>query len=127
MFSIYQTRTGGQQLQREQLGERIKRLRKEFEFGLRETAKKLGISASYLSQIETGQLKTPPAPKVLQDLAKLLGDDFDTLLLLAGRVPQDIEVTIVSDRALTTFLRTASERGYSGDELIELLAQDRRK
>jgi len=114
-------------MQREQLGERIKRLRKELEFGLRETAKKLGISAGYLSQIETGQVKTPPAPKVLQDLAKLLGDDFDTLLLLAGRVPEDIEVTIVSDRALTTFLRTASEQGYSGEDLMGLLAQNGRK
>jgi len=114
-------------MQREQLGERIKRLRKELEFGLRETAKKLGISASYLSQIETGQLKTPPAPKVLEDLSKLLGDNFDTLLLLAGRVPEDIEVKLVSDHALTTFLRTASEQGYSGEDLMDLLAQNGRK
>ncbi len=114
-------------MQREQLGERIKRLRRELALGLRETATKLGISASYLSQIETGQLKTPPAPKVLEDLAKLLGDNFDTLLLLAGRVPEDIEVKLVSDHVLTTFLRTASEQGYSGEDLMDLLAQNERK
>ena len=47
-------------------------------------AKQAGLAQAYLSQIETGQLKTPPAPKVLEDLAKLLGDNFDTLLLLPG-------------------------------------------
>lgn len=105
----------------ERLGDRIKRLRKERELGLRETALKLGISASYLSIIETGQLRTPPAPKVIADLAKLLEVDFDGLLLLAGRLPEDIEDTLVADPELTTFLRTASARGLSGRDLIELL------
>lgn len=113
-------------MEHEQLGERIKRLRKDLDFGLRETAKKVGISAGYLSQIETGQVRTPPAAKVIADVAKVLGDDFDTLMLLAGRVPEDIEVKLVSDRLLTTFLRTASEQGYSGEDLMGLLAQNRR-
>jgi transcriptional regulator with XRE-family HTH domain len=114
-------------LKRERLGDRIKRLRKERELGLRETAGKLGISASYLSLIETGQVKTPPAPKVIEDLAKLLEDDFDELMLLAGRVPEDIEDALVADPALTAFLRTAGEQGYSGKDLIELLAAKKGK
>jgi HTH-type transcriptional regulator, competence development regulator len=109
-------------MKRERLGDRIKRLRKQRELGLRETAGKLGISASYLSLIETGQVKTPPAPKVIADVARLLEDDFDALLLLAGRVPEDIEDALVADPALTTFLRTASEQGLSGKDLIDLLA-----
>lgn len=107
---------------RERLGDRIKRLRKLRELGLRETALKLGISASYLSLIETGQVKTPPAAKVIADIAALLEDDFDELLLLAGRVPEDIEDSLVADPALTTFLRTASAQGFSGSDLMALLA-----
>ncbi len=114
-------------LKRERLGDRIKRLRKARDLGLREAASKLGISASYLSLIETGQVKTPPAPKVIEDLAKLLDDDFDELLLLAGRVPEDIEGRLVADPALTTFLRTAGEQGYSGKDLIDLLAKKGKK
>jgi transcriptional regulator with XRE-family HTH domain len=114
-------------LKRERLGDRIKRLRKERDLGLREAALKLGISASYLSLIETGQVKTPPAPKVIEDMAKLLDDDFDKLLLLAGRVPEDIETRLVADPALTTFLRTASEQGYSGEDLIDMLAKKGKK
>lgn len=108
---------------RERLGDRIKRRRKALDLGLREAAGKLKISASYLSLIETGQVKTPPAPKVIEDVARLLNDDVDELLLLAGRVPEDIEDRLVADPALTTFLRTASEQGYSGKDLIELLAR----
>ncbi len=108
-------------VKRERLGDRIKRLRKQRELGLRETALKLDISPSYLSLIETGQVKTPPAAKVIADIAALLEDDFDGLMLLAGRVPEDIEDKLVADPALTTFLRTASAQGFSGKDLIEML------
>lgn len=43
----------------EKLGERIRRIRKERNLGLRETATKAGISATYLSRIETNEEKSP--------------------------------------------------------------------
>lgn len=43
-------------------------------------------------------------------------------MLLAGRVPEDIEDSLVADPALTTFLRTVSAQGFSGSDLMALLA-----
>jgi transcriptional regulator with XRE-family HTH domain len=62
----------GQRLRAERLGQGI---------GLREMARRLGISASALSQIETG--KAQPSVSKLFDLVNLLGVSVDGLL--AGR------------------------------------------
>lgn len=106
---------------KERLGERIRRKRGEHKLGLRETATKVGISATYLSRIETMDEKTPPAEDVIRKLAKLLNDDFDELMQLAGRVPQDVEKVIKNDPGMPAFLRSAKEQNYSGDDLMKLL------
>lgn len=108
-------------VKREKLGERIKRVRQERQLGLRELAGQLGISATYLSRIETCQESSPPAEKVIRGLADLLQDDFDELMQLAGRVPEDVENMIKRDPDLPAFLRTASEKKVSGAELMKML------
>jgi len=106
---------------KERLGERIRRKRAEHKLGLRETATKVGISPTYLSRIETMDEKTPPAEDVIRKLATLLSDDFDELMQLAGRVPEDVEDLIKGDPNMPAFLRTAKERNFSGDDLMKLL------
>ena len=106
---------------KERLGERIRRKRAEHKLGLRETATKVGISPTYLSRIETMDEKTPPAEDVIRKLATLLSDDFDELMQLAGRVPEDVEDLIKGDPNMPAFLRTAKERNLSGDDLMKLL------
>jgi len=106
---------------KERLGERIRRMRAEHKLGLRETATKVGISPTYLSRIETMNEKTPPAEDVIRKLAKLLNDDFDELMHLAGRVPEDVEKVIKGDPSMPAFLRTAKEQKLSGEELGKIL------
>lgn len=108
-------------VKREKLGERLKRIRQERELGLRETAAKVGISSTYLSRIENCQDPTPPKEKVIRDLAAVLEDDFDELMRLAGRVPEDVQKVLKADPQMATFLRTARQQKVTGTELLEML------
>ncbi len=111
---------------KETLGERIRRKRGELKLGLRETAGKVGISPTYLSRIETMDEKTPPAEEVIRKLASMLNDDFDQLMQLAGRVPEDVEKVITADPTMPAFLRTAREQKLSGEQLTKIV-QDHKK
>ena len=111
----------------ETLGKRIRRKREEKELGLREMARQLGISPTYLSRVETDEEKTPPTEKTLDGIARLLGDDADELMYLAGRVPSDLSEMIKQDRTLPQFLRTARQHGLTGEELNTLLEKGKRK
>ena len=104
----------------ETLGQRIRR-RRDGKFGLREMAKKLGISPAYLSRIETSEEKNPPAEELLRKIAELLDDNFDELMSLAGRIPTDVKEYITKDPGLPQFLRTASQQGLTAKQLEEML------
>lgn len=114
-------------VKREKLGERIKRIRQARELGLRETATKVGISSTYLSRIENCQDPTPPKEKVIRDLAAVLEDDFDELMRLAGRVPEDVQKVLKADPQMATFLRTARQQKVTGTELLEMLDARRKR
>ncbi len=110
----------------ENFGQRVRRLREAKQLGLRETAKKLDISAAYLSRIETSEERTPPAEDVIQKLADLLSDDFDELMRLAGRIPSDVKEYITKE-GMPQFLRTAKDRKLTAKQLEEMLEPKRRK
>src|SRR5689334_448378 len=102
----------------ERLGERLRRVRKARNFGLRETAARDHISATYLSRIETSDEKNPPDEEKLRALAAVLGDDVDTLMTLAGRVPSDAKHIITDDPTMLGLLRWARARHLTGNELL---------
>jgi transcriptional regulator with XRE-family HTH domain len=103
------------------LGRELRALREARGLGLRELARRLGLSPSYLSTLERGQLKTPPAATVLRALAALYEVEADRLLLLAGRLPDDVRQLLLADPSLTRFLRAADEQGLSGKDLLARL------
>jgi transcriptional regulator with XRE-family HTH domain len=111
----------------EKLGDRLRRRRNELKLGLREAAGKLKISPTYLSRIETNEEKSPPGEEVLQALAKLLSENFDELMTLAGRIPSDVAKYIGSDPGLPQFLRTAHERKLTAEDLTKLFPPKGRK
>lgn len=111
---------------KERLGERIRRKRAEHKLGLRETAQKIAISPTYLSRIETMDERTPPAEDVIRKLADLLQDDFDELMQLAGRVPEDALNVVKADATMPEFLRTVGERKLSGEDLMKMLDPKKR-
>jgi len=102
-------------------GDRIREKRLEKKLGLRTAATKLGISAAYLSRIETNAEQNPPAESVINDMAKLFDAEVDEFMQLAGRVSSEVTDYIASDSSMPQFLRTARDKKLSGDDLQKLL------
>jgi transcriptional regulator with XRE-family HTH domain len=62
-------------------------------FSLRRVAGTIGLEPSYLSKIERGE-QPPPSEKTIVALARVLDQDPDVLLALAGKVSADLQVII---------------------------------
>lgn len=106
---------------REKLGQHLKRVRMARELGLRETAGKVGVSPTYLSRIENCLEQSRPTEKTLRALADVLNDDFDELMRLAGRVPEEIEQFIKADPNMPIMLRLAREQNVTGADFLKWL------
>lgn len=79
-----------------ELGERIRELRKDFGFSLREAAHCLHINPSSLSRIENGLLL--PNEMRLNQIADFLGESHRSeLFRLAGLIPTEVKENIIKD------------------------------
>jgi len=65
------------------------------EFSVNRVAQRVGVTPSYLSQVERGLTQSPPSEETLVALADHLGLDRDVLLALAGKIARDLRETIV--------------------------------
>ncbi|HBR03853.1 MAG TPA: XRE family transcriptional regulator [Ruminiclostridium sp.] len=90
------------------VGEVIKAKREEKGYSLLEFAKKIGISAGYLSQIENGR-KTNPKLEIILSIIHALDMDIGMLLGLESseesylsRIPSLLKLTLAKDRNLKT-------------------------
>ncbi len=76
---------------------------------LRKFAEMVGVSATYLSQVEQGNCDPPTAERVRR-MAEILGENADELTALAGRVPADLTRLLQKHPArLAAFLRETSD------------------
>ena len=105
------------------LGERIRQLREArraedpANFSGRQFSLALGISPTYLSKIETGEL--PASAELLKEIAERLGTDVDELLALANKFDPALGTIIMEKpKVMATFLRTAS--GMSPEQLSKV-------
>jgi transcriptional regulator with XRE-family HTH domain len=108
----------------EKFGALVRRERERKEIGLREMAKMIGVSPTYLSKIERDEFP-PPAEDRVRAIAQVIGCDADDLLARAGRVSSDI--TDIIKRypiELAALLRTT--KGLSADEIAKLAQQARK-
>jgi HTH-type transcriptional regulator, competence development regulator len=88
-------------------GERVRSLREAKGIGLRQFALRVGMSATYLSKIERGEL-VPPSEEKIRAIARQFAANEDEFLALAGRLPSDLsEIIRKQPRAMAAFLRTA--------------------
>jgi transcriptional regulator with XRE-family HTH domain len=69
------------------LGDRLRRARLERDLGLREFARLLDIAPSYLADIEND--RRIPTEHLLAAMAPALGEDFDELMALSGRMGEE--------------------------------------
>ena len=72
-----------------QFGAFVRREREAREIGLREMAKKIGVSPTYLSKVERDEFAPPTEDKV-RAIAQIIECDTDELLAMAGRMPSDL-------------------------------------
>ncbi|MGH8646776.1 MAG: helix-turn-helix domain-containing protein [Gammaproteobacteria bacterium] len=93
----------------------VRRERERLEIGLREMAKMIGVSPTYLSKVERDEF-SPPAEDRVKAIAKIIGRDPDELLALAGRVSSDLTNIIKRHpREMASFLRAAN--GLTAEEM----------
>lgn len=108
---------------REKFGAFIRRKREAMEpkVGLREMAKMIGVSPTYLSKVERDEF-SPPAEEKVRAIAKIIECDVDDLLARAGRVSTDITDIIKRHPVeLAALLRTT--KGLTADDIARLARQ----
>ena len=98
----------------EKFGAFVRREREAKEIGLREMAKMIGVSPTYLSKVERDEFPPPVEDKV-KAIAKIINCDADELLARAGRVSSDLS-DIIKRRPieLAALLRTTKGLDGSG-------------
>lgn len=100
------------------LGEYVRQARKRSQRTLRELAQALGITPSYLSDIEND--RRVPSQEVLEGLAKHLRLDLDELLARAGRLDPQTQAYLKRSPAAVRLLRRVAARRLSEADLEEL-------
>jgi len=109
---------------RKSFGALVRREREAKEIGLREMAKKIGVSPTYLSKVERDEFPPPVEDKV-RKIAEIIDRDADELLALAGRVASDLtDIIRQRPREMADFLRAA--KGLTADDLARLARQAQR-
>lgn len=92
------------------LGKLIRAARVAKGYSLRKFADMVGVSPTYLSQVEQDKCERPPTAERIRKMAELLGADPDEWIALAGRVPEDVEGIVQSaPKDMPELLRAARE------------------
>lgn len=99
-------------------GEFVREKRIQKGLSLRRFAELVALSPAYVSQIENGIQSPPPADRA-RTIAEVLGEPPDVLIILAGRIPDDIS-TILQEtpEAMAEFIREAGQ--LSAEQLDQL-------
>lgn len=103
------------------LGARVKSRRLNMHMTLRQLAKIVGKSPTFISRLENGREHTV-ASETLASIAAALHDDLDALLLLANHVPPDIIEILKESPGLCNDIRALRNsaqhcRMYTDDEV----------
>ena len=108
----------------EKFGAFVRRHRQAKEIGLREMAKMIGVSPTYLSKVERDEFP-PPAEDKVKAIAKIIDCDTDELMARADRVSSDLSDIIKRHPVeLSALLRTT--KGLTADEMTKLARQAQR-
>lgn len=96
----------------------VREKRKEKDYGLREMAKMVGVSPTYLSKVERGEF-APPAEDRVKKIAEILGCDPDELLAMAGKVSSELtDIIRQQPKEMASFLRSA--KNLTAEQMVKL-------
>lgn len=99
-------------------GARLREKRLAKQITLRKFATMIGVSSTYLSQVEQGRYDPPTADRVRQ-IAEILGEDVDLWIGLADRVPEDMEEIVKEHpKEMPELMRAA--RGLTPEQFAKL-------
>ena len=105
-------------------GRLLREKRTDRKLSLRKFAEMVGVSPTYLSQVEQENVMPPTADRVKR-MAELLGQNPDEWISLAGRVPDDVPGIIHQQPTeMPQLLREAS--GLTTEQLRQLREQIRK-
>jgi transcriptional regulator with XRE-family HTH domain len=105
-------------------GQLVREKRKAKGLSLRKFSEMVGVSPTYLSQVEKGNCDPPTASRVRR-MAEILGENSDELTALAGRVPEDLPGILQKQPArLAAFIREVSD--LTPEQLTVLSEEARR-
>lgn len=107
----------------ETFGQKIHRLRKEKRITQLELAEKIGVDFSYVSKFENDRTVRPPAESTIRKLAEVLDTDAEELILLAQKIPQNLQKTIVEDKLAVDFLRVVPKFSNRDREAVLKIIQ----
>lgn len=92
---------------KETFGELMRKKRMEKQITLRKFAELIGVSPTYISQIERNEAN-PPAEDKVKEMAKILGENEDEMLAMADKLASDLPNIIQKHpKEVAAFLRTA--------------------
>ena len=115
---MHKQETGDTGMSGEKFGAFVRREREAKEIGLREMAKMIGVSPTYLSKVERDEFP-PPAEDKVKAIAKIIDCDADELLARAGRVSSDLSDIIKRQPIeLAALLRTT--KGLKAEDIARL-------
>ena len=101
------------------LGEYIRELREKNDLSLREFAKRLNLSAPFVSDIELG--RRYPSEDVLEKIAKTLGVSTEELRSYDTRIPiSELKKLAKSSPAYGIALRKLADKKISPEEIIRI-------
>ena len=106
---------------KEKFGAFVRQKREEKGIGLREMARMIDCSATYLSMVERDAMQ-PPAEDKVKAIAKLINCDADDLLARAGRLSADI-ADIIKRRPVELAALLRNTKGLTAGEIVQLARQ----
>jgi transcriptional regulator with XRE-family HTH domain len=107
-------------------GERIRELREARDWSVRELARKLKISAPFLSDVELG--RRHPSDDVLERIASVLGTTAADLNKYDLRPPmQELKRMAAKDPAIGFALRKIVDEEIDSDELLDFIERRAKK
>lgn len=102
-------------------GAYIRSVREKRKVGLREMARKIGVSPTYVSKVERDEF-APPAEDKVRKIAEIFEMDPDELLSRAGKVSSDLaEIIRARPRVSAALLRAINK--MTADD-VERLARN---
>jgi transcriptional regulator with XRE-family HTH domain len=103
------------------LGDILREARVDLDLSLRDLAKKLDVSPSYVSDIENN--RRVPAEDVLRNMALTLRLEFDDLMARAGRFGDEAVRYMQRTPAAGVLFRRLAQHDLSGDVIEKLIRE----